>query len=107
MAAHNMIQKVWVPLHIGTDGNETADHILISTFMTSDCLWHIYKGCHRNWKSQKLQEYRQSIHGQRQDKDFLKRPSAKRDGELLNLSRNQLRIECTANRPLSFKRTST
>jgi hypothetical protein len=46
----------------------------------------------RNWKIQKLQEYRQSIHGQRQAKDFLKRPSVKRAGELLNFSRNQLRI---------------
>jgi len=43
----------------------------------------------RNWKSQKLQEYR---HGQRQANAFLKRPSATRAGELLNLSRNQLRI---------------
>jgi hypothetical protein len=34
----------------------------------------------------------QSIHGQRQDRDFLKRPSAKRAGELLSLNRNQLRI---------------
>jgi len=30
--------------------------------------------------------------GQRQAKGFLKKPSAKRPGELLNLSRNQLRI---------------
>jgi hypothetical protein len=34
----------------------------------------------------------QSIHGQRQAKGFLKKPSAKKDVELLNLSRNQLRI---------------
>jgi hypothetical protein len=46
----------------------------------------------RNWKSLKLQEYRQSIHGQREAKNFLKRPSAKRVGELLNFSRNQLRM---------------
>ena len=46
-------------------------------------------GMIRNWKSQKVQEYR---HGQTQAKDFLKIPSAKRAGELLNLSRNQLRI---------------
>jgi hypothetical protein len=49
-------------------------------------------GMVRNWKSQKLQKYRQFIHGQRQAKDFLKRPSVKRAGELLNFSRNQLRI---------------
>ena len=46
LAAHNMIQLVWVPLHMGTEGNKTADHILISTSMNSACLWHIYKGCH-------------------------------------------------------------
>jgi ribonuclease HI len=54
LAAQNMIQLVWVPLHMGIDVNETADHILISIFMTSDCLWHIYKGCHRN--DQELEE---------------------------------------------------
>jgi len=37
-------------------------------------------GMIRSWKIQKLQEYRQSIHGQRQAKDFLKRPSVKRLG---------------------------
>lgn len=46
----------------------------------------------KNWKSQKVQEYRQSIHGQRQAKDLLKRPSPKRVEELLNLSRNHLTI---------------
>jgi hypothetical protein len=54
LAAHNMIQLVLVPLHMGIDGNETADHILISTFMTWDCPWYIYKGCQRN--DQELEE---------------------------------------------------
>jgi hypothetical protein len=34
MATHNMIQLVWWPLHIRTDGNETDDQFLISTSMT-------------------------------------------------------------------------
>jgi hypothetical protein len=42
--------------------------------------------------NRKHTEYWQSIHGQRQARGFLKRPSAKRAGELLSLSRNQLRI---------------
>jgi hypothetical protein len=46
----------------------------------------------RDWTSRKHEEHWQSIHGHRQAKGFLKNPSAKRAGELLNLSRNQLRI---------------
>jgi hypothetical protein len=46
----------------------------------------------RGWMNRKHAEYWQSIHGQRQAKGFLKRPSAKRAGELLSLSRNQLKI---------------
>jgi len=42
--------------------------------------------------SKKHEAYWQSICGQRQAKGFLKRPSAKRAGELLNLSRDQLKI---------------
>jgi hypothetical protein len=34
----------------------------------------------------------QSVHGQRQAKGFLKNPSAKKAGELLSLSRNQLNV---------------
>jgi hypothetical protein len=37
-------------------------------------------------------QYWQSIHGQRQAKDFLKRSSAKRAGRLFNLRRNHLQI---------------
>jgi hypothetical protein len=40
----------------------------------------------RGWTSRIL-EYWQSIQEQRQGNGFLKRPSAKRAGELLNLSR--------------------
>jgi hypothetical protein len=47
----------------------------------------------RDWTSRKHEEHWQSICGQKQAKGFLKRkPSARKAGELLNLSRNQLRI---------------
>jgi hypothetical protein len=46
----------------------------------------------RRWTNRKHTEYWQSIHGQRQARGFLKRPSAKRAGELLSLSRNKLRL---------------
>jgi hypothetical protein len=46
----------------------------------------------RGWMNRKHKEYWQSIRGQRQAKGFLKTPSAKRAGDLLNLSRNQLRM---------------
>jgi hypothetical protein len=46
----------------------------------------------RDWTSRKHKEHWQSVRGQRQAKGFLKKPCAKKAGELLNLSRNQLRI---------------
>jgi hypothetical protein len=46
----------------------------------------------RGWTNRKHTEYWQSIHGQRQARDFFKRPSARRAGELISLNRNQLRI---------------
>jgi hypothetical protein len=46
----------------------------------------------RDWTSRKHEEHWQSVHGQRQAKGFLKNPSARKAGDLLNLSRNQLRI---------------
>jgi hypothetical protein len=46
----------------------------------------------RGWMDRKHAEYWQSIHGQRQAKGFLKRPSAKRAGELLSFGTNQLII---------------
>jgi len=52
----------------------------------------VARGVIRGWTSRKLEEYWQSMQEQRQGNGFLKRPSAKRAGELLNLSRNQPRI---------------
>jgi hypothetical protein len=49
-------------------------------------------GLIREWTSRKYEERWQSVCEQRQDKGFLKKPSAKRAGELLSLCRNHLRI---------------
>jgi hypothetical protein len=46
----------------------------------------------RGWTSRKHEKHWKSICGQRQVEGFFERPSVKRAGELLNLSRNQLRI---------------
>lgn len=46
----------------------------------------------RGWKSKKHNVYWQAICRQMQVNDFLKGPSPKQARELLNLSRNQLRI---------------
>jgi hypothetical protein len=46
----------------------------------------------KGWTSRRHEGYWRPIQGQRKAKDFLKRPSAKRTGELFNLIRNQLGI---------------
>ena len=69
--------------------------LLASTHRTSDCLWpyaRVARVVIRGWTSGKHEEYWQSIHGQRKAKDFLKRLSAKRAKELLNLRQNPLKI---------------
>jgi hypothetical protein len=65
----------------------------------------IARGVIRGWTSRK-HSYWQSIYGQRQAKGFLKRPFAKRTGELLNLNRNQLRVMMGLLTGHSFKRAS-
>ena len=46
----------------------------------------------RDWMSRRHEQHWHSIHGHGQTKGFLKRPSSKKAEELINLSRNQLRI---------------
>ena len=46
----------------------------------------------RDWMRRKCEEHWRSIHGLRQDKGILKKPSAKKAGVLLGQSRKQLRI---------------
>jgi hypothetical protein len=57
----------------------------------------------RGWTDRKHTEYWQSIYGQRQARNFLERPSARRAGELLSLNRNQLRIQTGLVTGHSFK----
>jgi hypothetical protein len=85
---------------MGIDGNEMDDqlarqgssHPLIGPEPALGISAKVAMGVIRDWKSRKHKEHWQSMHGQRQAKGFLKKPSARKAGELLNLSRNQLRI---------------
>jgi len=100
LADHNKIQLILVPGHMGTGGNELADQL------ARECFSHpltglepalsisakVARGVITDWTSKKLEEQWQSICGQRQTKGIPKNPSLERAGELLDLSRNQLRI---------------
>ena len=102
LAELNRIQLVWVTSYMGIDGNEIADgsakqgssHSLIGPEPALGIPAKVARGVIRDWTSRKHEAHWQTIHGQRQSKGFLKKknPSAKKVGELLILSRNQLRI---------------
>jgi len=100
LAEHNRFLLVWVLGHMGVNGNEIADelarqgslHSLIGPERALSIFAEVARGVIKDWTSRKYEEHWQSICGHRQAKGFLKKPSAKRPGELLNLSRNQLRI---------------
>jgi hypothetical protein len=85
---------------MGIDGNEKADQLarqgssrpFIGPKPALGICAKIARKVIRGWTNRKRTEYWQSIQGQRQTRDFLKGPSARRAGELLNLNRNQLRI---------------
>jgi len=85
---------------MGVDGNEIADELarrgslypLIGPERALGIFAKVARGVIKDWTSRKNEEHWQSVCGLRQTKGFLKKPSAKRPGELLNLSRNQLRI---------------
>jgi hypothetical protein len=84
---------------MGVDGNETADqlarqgssHPLIGPGSAFGISAKVPREGIRDWTSSK-HEHWQSTCGQRETKGFLKRPSVKRAEEILNLSRDQLRI---------------
>jgi hypothetical protein len=96
LAEYNRIQLVWVLRHMGIDGNKIADQLatqgfslpLIGPQHACGITAKGARGVIRGWMNRKHEEYWQSICGQRQGKGFPNRSSAKRAGELLNLSRN-------------------
>jgi hypothetical protein len=100
LAEHNTGQLIWVPGHMRIHGNEMADqlarqgssHPFIGPEPSLGISAKIAREVIRGWTQRKHTEYWQSINGQSQARDFLKRPSAIRAGELLSLNRNQLRI---------------
>jgi hypothetical protein len=85
---------------MGIDGNEIADqlarqgssHPFIGPEPALGISAKVARGVIRYWASRKHEEHWQSLRGRKQAKGFLKNPSARKAGELLNLSRNQLRI---------------
>jgi hypothetical protein len=99
LAEHNRIILVCVLGHMGINGNEIAGelarqgslHPLIGPERALGIFAKVARGVSEDWTSRKCEHW-QSICGETQAKGFLKKPSAKRPGELLNLSRNQLRI---------------
>jgi ribonuclease HI len=100
LAEHDRVQLIWVPGHMGIDGNEMADqlatqgssHPFIGPEPALGISAKVAREVIRESTKRKYTEYWQSIHGQRQARGFLKRLSAKRVGERFSLSRNQLRI---------------
>jgi hypothetical protein len=81
---------IWVPGHLRIDGNEMADHLarqgssrpFIEPEPALGISVKIAREVIMEWTNRKHTEYWKSIRGQRQAKGFLKRPSAKRAGEL-------------------------
>jgi hypothetical protein len=85
---------------MGIDGNEIADQLArqgsshpLTRPEPALCISvKVAGGVIADWTSRKHEEHWQCVHGQRQSKGLLKRPSATRAWELLNLSKNQIRI---------------
>jgi hypothetical protein len=85
---------------MGIVGNEIADQLAMQGFSyplagpdpALGVSVKVAREVIRDWTGRKQEERWQSIHEQRQAKGFLKRPCVKKAGELLSLSRNQLKI---------------
>jgi hypothetical protein len=98
LGEHNRIHLTWVPGYMGIDENEMAGQFArqgsVLSFMgpepalgiSGKVAREVIRGC----MNTKHEEYLQSIYGHKPAKAVLKGPSAKKAGELLNLSINQL-----------------
>jgi hypothetical protein len=99
LTEHKRVQPIWVPGYMEI-GNKMADQLtrqgssrpFIRPEPALGISAKIAKEVIRGWMNRKHVEYWQSIRGQRQAMGFLKKPSTKRAGELLNVSTNKLRI---------------
>ena len=99
LAECDVILFILVPGHTGIYGNETSwsvsqTRLLTSTYRTSAYTWYICKGCYGGYQERDKQETWGALEVQRQAKGFLKQNilCKKKNWELLNLSRNRLRI---------------
>jgi hypothetical protein len=80
LADHNRFQLVWVPGHMGIDGNEIADHLaregsshpLIGPEPALGIPPKVARGVIRDWTSRKHEECCQSICGKGSPRVFLK-----------------------------------
>jgi len=94
---YNSMQIVWVPGHMGIDGNEIGDqfarlcssHPLLGPEPGLGTSAKVSREVFMNWKNRKHEGQWKSIHGRRQ---VFKKMSAKKARQLQYLSRNQLRI---------------
>jgi len=81
---------------MGIDGNETvregSSYPLIGPEIVVGMPAKVARGLMWDWMCRKHEEHWQSVCGQRLTKGFLDKTSAKEAAELLDLSRNQLRI---------------
>jgi hypothetical protein len=86
LAERNRVQLIWVPGRMGIDGNEMADKLARQGSSRPFILPEPALGISaktareviRGWTNRKHTEYWQSIQGQRQARNFLERPSARR-----------------------------